>query len=564
MRREYLLFVIPILLFVFLGHADAEVLSFRRDLISVSEPASGSNHTITFTTLTTIPVSGKIVITPEAGAFTIPGVMDFEDADLLVGAVQQTLAATPGTGAGSAVGASFSSGTFGTITFTLNDTDSFAGGSDIEIRIGTNATFGTTGDEQIINPSTVGSYDMLFETQNAASATLDDRGTVIAIVERVGLSGEDAGPPPTGGGRRGTPTPTPNFGNITFWPTDLLLMTVQEFSDATIPEVSQVLSMTAPELSNVLLAQYPALNSVTGQAFASAIGVPSGQLYNTLLSQYPGLSAISPAQFSVLSASGIASAAGITVADLYIAMGVDMQDLGTLLGVTVGSIWNFLEMDELWDFLTVPPVLAEETMDVTVTNSSGTVQLGIGGEPFTFVSETAATLGMTQIESGAWEIVTYAQASDAGGQTSLSVQVLSLDSDGNETLMFNHNITNDLSSTATQYVTYTTQPVFTFNPGDRVIIRYFTSTSGSSGPVDVTVYYDGTLRDSHIKTPPSVIPTPCFRIADFTFECLVNLPDLSIMMYNWPVVRNQPLTDLNSDGTVGIIDFSILLFWWTG
>ena len=56
---------------------------------------------------------------------------------------------------------------------------------------------------------------------------------------------------------------------------------------------------------------------------------------------------------------------------------------------------------------------------------------------------------------------------------------------GQETLLFTHQITNDLASTPTEYITYTNQPEYVFAPGDRIIARYFADTSGSTGPVTV-------------------------------------------------------------------------------
>lgn len=208
MKRALILFCTVIVAGFWVHSAQAGRLTMRSDTISVSAPASGSNHSIQFTTFEEIPLSGKIVITPETGDFTIPVAMDFTDVDLLVGAVQQTLAATPGTGGGSAIGVSVVTGTSGSVTFTLNDTDTIPASSTVVVRMGTNATAGTTGDQQVVNPSAIGSYDMDFETQNAANSTLDDGGTIIAIVNRVGISAQ-ASPAPssTPGGGGGTPVP---------------------------------------------------------------------------------------------------------------------------------------------------------------------------------------------------------------------------------------------------------------------------------------------------------------------------------------------------------------------
>ncbi len=52
---------------------------------------------------------------------------------------------------------------------------------------------------------------------------------------------------------------------------------------------------------------------------------------------------------------------------------------------------------------------------------------------------------------------------------------------------------------------------------------------------------------------------------DFTEkgENIVNLVDISILLYNWGVPKN-PKADLNKDGRVDLIDLSIMLYSWTG
>ena len=150
-------------------------------------------------------------------------------------------------------------------------------------------------------------------------------------------------------------------------------------------------------------------------------------------------------------------------------LGLDIQDIATLLGIAVSDLYDFLGVAFLDDLRTAPLSAPETTLTTTITDSSGTVQLGIGGDPYSFVTDTASNIGVVSIEEGSWQITTYAQADDAGGQTALSVQVLVLDENGVETLLFNLQITNDLASTPTEYITFTNQPEFTFAPGDRII-----------------------------------------------------------------------------------------------
>ena len=50
--------------------------------------------------------------------------------------------------------------------------------------------------------------------------------------------------------------------------------------------------------------------------------------------------------------------------------------------------------------------------------------------------------------------------------------------------------------------------------------------------------------------------------ADLNRDGKVNLIDFSIMLFHWG--NPDPVADINEDGTVDLTDFSILLFNWTG
>ena len=162
------------------------------DTISTSAPGTGANHTIQFNTSTTIPASGKIIITPQAGAFTIPAGLDYTDIDIKDDGADLALDTVAGSGPGSVLGVSVTSGTSGSITFTLNDTDEIATSSQIQIEIGTNATASFTGDSQITNPSTVNSYTIGIETQNSGGTKIDSGTAMIAVVNQITVTGDIA------------------------------------------------------------------------------------------------------------------------------------------------------------------------------------------------------------------------------------------------------------------------------------------------------------------------------------------------------------------------------------
>jgi hypothetical protein len=148
------LILVLIALYIFTPLAKAGVVTARSDVLSDSRPSPvKSNHTITFTTVTTVPTGGTIILTFDTFAM---GTVDFTDIDLKDDTVDLLLAAVPGSGASSALGAAIAGQV---LTITENDADTIVGGSVIEIQIGTNATSGVAGDQQITNP-VAGVYDI--------------------------------------------------------------------------------------------------------------------------------------------------------------------------------------------------------------------------------------------------------------------------------------------------------------------------------------------------------------------------------------------------------------------
>lgn len=166
----------------------ASELTFVSIIPSSSAPNTAVNFTINFTNATAIPPQGKIIITPPPGYFNIESGFDYTDADLSVSNIDKNLAASSGNGSGSNVGLSVVTGTSGSFTFSLNDTDGISVGSAIVIKLGTNASLGSAGDKQITTPS-VGSYSFSIMTQNSSSAQLDNKSPMIVILNPVGVSG---------------------------------------------------------------------------------------------------------------------------------------------------------------------------------------------------------------------------------------------------------------------------------------------------------------------------------------------------------------------------------------
>lgn len=179
--------------------AHAGVLTQFSDLIDSSQPATSTNHTITFTMPNAVPVGGKVILTPASGSVTIPAAFDVTDVDFLTatsaGAFsQRDLAASPTV---TEDGVSVTSGASGSITITLNSTEGIAAGDRGRIVLGTNATHGTTGDEQLLSTGTTGSYRVYVETRTAGDSPIDAAATMFAIIDPVGVLITSPYSPPT-------------------------------------------------------------------------------------------------------------------------------------------------------------------------------------------------------------------------------------------------------------------------------------------------------------------------------------------------------------------------------
>ena len=155
----------------------ANVTSFS-DLLTDSNPGSVSNHTISFAMPNGMLIGETFVITFPAG-FTL-GAVSTGDLDLVIaGAGEQTLATTTA-----------AAGTWGvvmgaqTISFETPTDGGVASSATATIEIGTNATAGETGQNQISNP-TAGSHEI------TVTGTMVDSGrTRVAIIDNVLVTAE--------------------------------------------------------------------------------------------------------------------------------------------------------------------------------------------------------------------------------------------------------------------------------------------------------------------------------------------------------------------------------------
>lgn len=202
----------------------ANVLQYK-DTISDSGPSEQSNHTISFVLNTTVGPNSEIQITPPAG-FTVMSTSTFAErnVELWVDGVARTSSTTASPGVDMV---QITTGTPGFFKYTLAPDYTITAGSQLELRIGNHssvslpfsATFSTsTGTtttpadiEPIINSSVLGRHDVQVEIYDGGLVANAD--PVIFIVDKVSVPGVDTTEtvPPY----RFNPSPTSSIGGTT-------------------------------------------------------------------------------------------------------------------------------------------------------------------------------------------------------------------------------------------------------------------------------------------------------------------------------------------------------------
>lgn len=186
-------FLISALLFGFFVYSltgQAINITTYSDTLSTSAPELYANHTIDFTIGSAIPAGGWITITPEAGSFTVAtSSFDADNVELYVNTgagYSSRLATTTATLVYD--GIAITSGSSGNVTYTLNDTTGIPSGARLRMLIGDHTTNATTSDVGIQNPSATGTFPIAIRY---GGGTGGDARALVAIVEQVGVGPVD-------------------------------------------------------------------------------------------------------------------------------------------------------------------------------------------------------------------------------------------------------------------------------------------------------------------------------------------------------------------------------------
>src|SRR3989344_2470865 len=160
-----------------INKAQASQLTWVSDTLSNSNNSSAANHTISFFTKSAITASSTIVIDfPDSFSSTgTPAFAptDATDYDIATSTDLTVFAFGSCTGSGLTSFEITSTSTGNVFTFThCNGSDALAANTTTTIQIGTNATFGGSGDSQLINAGVTGSYVITLTGPSADSADM--------------------------------------------------------------------------------------------------------------------------------------------------------------------------------------------------------------------------------------------------------------------------------------------------------------------------------------------------------------------------------------------------------
>lgn len=181
------------------ARAYAGIFLASSDLIRDSAPSATTTHTFTFTASSAIPLGGKIRLSFEgagASAFGFPFDLDYTDMDFAVatssGFVERELGSEVGSTTADYVFVDLS-GAHPVVTITLGDSAQGAipAGGAMRLLIGDHATYGGIGDRVIQNPSEEGSYRIRLWSLTAGDVIIDYGAAMIAVVAPVTIGPVD-------------------------------------------------------------------------------------------------------------------------------------------------------------------------------------------------------------------------------------------------------------------------------------------------------------------------------------------------------------------------------------
>lgn len=568
-------FVLGILCIFFFGvglHAvHALNLTYVSDLISTSQPAAAANHTIKFTATSDIPASGSIVLTPENGDFVIPASFDHTSVDIAVEVlgvyVDRGVAASADAVSD---GVSAVSGSSGSITIDLSSSSGIASGELVKVELGLHAWHNASGTDQIINPTPVTSYKVDIATYDNVGVPVDQGQARIAIVPSVGVNAEIIALEPV------------RFNGL---PSGLL------------PGGTQSV-MISLETDIVSTCRYSETASTTYGAMVNTMSsMATGTIHYAVVT---GL-ADSQTYAYYIRCEGYTSVQNITDYPITFSIGVvpSSGDEGVSEGSTIptGGGGSASSPGTGGIFPTGGDYLpqAQVILDGRAYPSSkvSVLQDGELVDEFNATTDGSFNTLVRNLDRGTYTFGVY--ATDVNGiRSSVYTSTISIIADTGNLISQIYvpptiSVENDtlepgaLLVASGQGIPETPVELLIFRQSrDPIEVLRATSTTNIAGNWTADIEIEGLELGTYLVRARSVIPNvesveyssvvyigiggepePDFGLrADINKDGYVNLVDFSILLFYWDTDDYD--ADINLDGLVDITDFSIMVFYWTG
>ncbi len=543
--------------------ASADPLTFVSDLISQSAPSATTTHRIRFTVDSAVPPSGRIYVEPELGAYDIPVGFDYLDVDVAVATSTSFYGDRPTAAVADATNDAVvvTPGVNGSLYIVLNSTEGIAAGDRVEIRLGSNATYGGAGDSLVSNPATLGSYRIRLRTTDSIGATIDSGTAMIVMVASVGVHALPETLPPAR--FNGLPSGTVAAGN---------------------PEIE--ISLNTDEIATCRYA------TSTGVSYASMTGAFSassnGQFHHEVIYDHEDDTAYS---YYVRCADYY----GIFNTDDYeITFTIDAEQTAGAGGSDgsggSGSVPNgsqvLFQSSVALSGLGPPGgrvfVLKDSVQVQSVqTSGTGSFTANVGG-----LERGTYTFGLYAVDRDGNRSATHSATLTLGQGTTNSIAniilppTVALESDtapiGEPVRVFGHTIPgreveliaipdSGILGGSLQYSASSSQGVQGVSDGFWEI--ELPASRLSRGTYDIRAHVSVGVVESRQSGPLYLgvggAPNPnLFNRSDLNRDGKVNLVDFSILLSQWNT--DDEIADINEDGVVNLSDVSIMLFNWTG
>ena len=564
-RRQLLLFVVSIIGSVFFVPqlASAGYLVQVSDTISDSTPsATTTAHKISFIATSGVPASGSIVITPEArsgSSFVVSPSLSFTDMNLAVAVgvgpfINRSLLAVASP---TDDGVSIVPGINGSITITLASGIPIPAGATVQILIG--------GVNYIISPPSPISYRIRLATKDASSAPLDASTAMIAIVDRVGVSGKIEQIMATLS--NGLPTgllPGSTSNVLISFNTDIPANCKYATTSSTTYPLMQPSTFFTD--ANGLLLHYQPISVATNTIYSFYVRCQTITSF-----------AVNDADYVITFQVGVVPSASSTPLPPPPPPPPPPSSSGG-----GGSGGNFLKGgDVTLQGLTFPQGSLVILQDGIIVKEEAVSSLGTFDDLFSNLQRGTYTYGVYVKDSKGNRSSTYNSTIYLIGGTNNIIAPIYLSPTivaASTTVPLGGNIEvsgfgiplkkvlgvlNKQGNTQTGIMTAST----TANGNGSWRLTF--STAGlTKGTYQIKAQTIISNKDQSIFSPVLYVgvgenPNPDFKNrADLNRDGKVNLVDFSILLFNWK--GSDAVADINQDGVVNLTDFSIMLANWTG